>query len=356
MAEKVLMKGNELIAEAAVRCGVNFFSGYPITPQTELLEYMSWRLPQAGGHFIQAESEVASSAMLFAASTAGARAMTATSGPGLSLMAENLALMCLSRLPGLIVDVQRAATNITPEQSDYNFVVKGVGHNGMRGLVYAPASLQEAVSLVSLALDKADEYMVPAFLMTDGMIGQMEEPAVLPEYTTERPFLHYTAPTGCAGREPIMGRNQPRHTSINESDEDALEKARMDYYRLYREWVDTEAMYEEYMMDGAEYVIFAYGGSARIMRDAVKILRERGVKAGMFRPITLHPFPEKQVAAIRAKAALSVEMAIPPMFYDDVRLHLDRSIPLRFYNRCGGNMVDEYEAVEAMLSLIEEVK
>jgi len=355
MTEKVLKKGNELLAETAVRCGVNFFAGYPITPQTELLEYMSWRLPQEGGNFIQAESEVASSAMLVAAATAGARAMTATSGPGLSLMAENLALMCLARLPGLIVDVQRAATNITPEQSDYNFVVKGVGHNGMRGMVYAPSTLQEIVDLVPLALDNADKYMVPVFMMTDGMLGQMEEAVTIPDLKKERPYFHYTAPTGCVGRSPIGGRNQPRPTALGETDEDALEKARWDDYRMYREWVDTEARYERYWMDDAEYVIFSYGGSARIMRDAVRILRDGGVKAGMFRPITLFPFPEKQVAEIRAKAALTVEMAVPPMFHDDIRLHLNPLIPLRFYNRCGGNMVDEHEAAAAMRKLIEEV-
>lgn len=351
------MKGNEVIAETAIRCGVNFFGGYPITPQSELLEYMASEMPRSGGVFIQAESEVASSTMVQAASLAGARAMTATSGPGLSLMAETLSCMAMARLPALIVDVQRAASNITPEQSDYNYVTKSLGHNGLRGMVFAPSNLQEASDLVRVALDKADKYMVPVFLMTDGMIGQMEEPVLLPDKNTERPYFNYVAPTGCAGRAKILGRGQPSGKGfLDSSSEDALERSRFECYKMYRSWVDEDVMYETYLMEDAEYVIISYGSSARICRDTVDIMRERGYKAGLFRAITLFPFPEKQVAAIKAKGVLSVEMAMPPMFYEDVRMNLDRNIPLRFYNRCGGNMVDEFEVADALQKLIEEVE
>ena len=355
MAEK-LMKGNEAIAEAAIRAGVDFFAGYPITPSTELLEYMSRRMPEENRVFVQGESEVASSSMIFTAAQTGARAMTATSGPGLALMCENMGVLALARLPAVFVDVQRAASNITPEQSDYNYVTKSPGHNGLRGLVYAPGSVQEAVDLTYMAFDKADEYMIPTYIMSDSMIGQMEEAIKLPEPRSgPRPNEGMIWPTGCEGRNRILGRNQPMPFGGEISGEDALEISRMEAYKMYRQWVDTEVMYEEYMMEDAEYIIIAYGSSARICKDTIRILRSKGIKAGLFRPITLYPFPEKQIAALRAKAILVVEMALPPMFYDDVRLHMDRSIPHDFYARCGGNMVDEEEAAEAMLKLIKEV-
>lgn len=351
--DKLFKKGNEIIAEAAIRAGLQFFSGYPITPQTELLEYMSQELVDRGGVFVQAESELSAITMVQAASSAGARAMTATSGPGLSLMAETLNSIAMSRLPAVIVDVQRAASTIAPEQSDYNYVVKGLGHNGQRGLVCAPGNLQECADLTFWAFEKADQYSVPVFIMVDGMIGQMEESVLMPDAVTTRRTLAYTPPTGCAGRPAVQGKTQPRPVS-GQTSEDALESGRIENYNMYRKWVDTEALYEEYMMSDAEYVFIAYGSAARICRDAVRLLRNKGIKAGLFRPITLHPFPEKQIAAIQAKGVLTVEMALPPMLYDDVRLYINRSIPHTFYSRCGGNMVDEHEAAKEMLKLIKE--
>lgn len=357
MAEVVLMKGNEVIGETLIRAGTNLFAGYPITPSSEMLEYMSAHLEPAGGHFIQAESELAAATMVAAASTMGGRALTVTSGPGLSLMMETLNKMCVSRLPGLFIDVQRAATTIFPEQSDYNYVTKGLGQNGLRGLVYAPANLQEAVDIAYNCYDKAEEYDIPVMLMLDGMIGQMEEPVTLPEPKTRTKPLSYIPPTGCEGRAPVMGKGEPRLPG--KGLDEACEWGRHELWKMYRQWVDTEVMYEEYMMDDAEYVIIAYGSSGRICRDTVNMMRAEGYKVGLFRPITIYPFPEKQIAGLKdrgIKGALVVEMAIPPQFYDDVRLHIDRSIPLGFYARCGGIMVDEFEAMDALKKLIEEVE
>lgn len=347
MAEVVLMKGNEAMGEAAVRAGANFFAGYPITPSSEMLEYLSWRMPETGGSFIQAESEVAAAAMVQAAALAGGRALTVTSGPGLSLMAETLNSLAMIRVCGLFVDVQRAASLIFPEQSDYNYVTKSLGHNGLRGYVVAPHTIQESVDLVYNIFDKGEELECPVFVMVDGMIGQMEEPVVLPPFKKRSAPLKFTPPTGCAGREPVSARKQPTQ----------LEESRFAAYEDYCRWEREEVLYEEYMMDDAEYVIVAYGTSARICKDTVKMMRAEGYKVGMFRPVTLFPFPKHQIAAFKERGirgVLSVEMAMPPMLYEDVYSALDRSVPLQFYNRCGGNMVDEFEARDAMLKLMKE--
>ncbi len=356
---KAFMKGNEAVAEAVIRGGVDLFAGYPITPSSEMLEYASDHVEEAGGKFIQVESELAASTMLAAAGLIGRRAFTTTSGPGLALMTENLSNMTLSRVTALFVVVQRAANNITPEQADYNYATKGLGHNGQRGYVIAPSTVQEAVDLAYTALDIGQELEVPVLLMMDGMLGQMEEPIDLPPYKPSKISTKLIPPTGCKGRQKVDSRSMPRPRSMTESMEDALERARNELFQENLRWVDEEVKYEEYMMDDAEYVIVSYGSAARICRDAVKLLREKGYRVGMFRPITISPFPEKQIAGFKARGVrgvLTVEMAIPPMLHYDVRLHLDQTIPCNFYNRCGGNIVDENEAAEAMIKLIEEVQ
>ena len=358
MAESVLMKGNEAMGEAAVRAGADFFAGYPITPSSEMLEYLSWRLPELGRSFLQAESEVSAAAMIQAASIGGARPMTVTSGPGISLMAETLNNMAMTRLCGLFIDVQRAAGSIFPEQSDYNYLTKTLGHNGLRGFVMAPHTVQEAVDLVYLSFDKGEELETPVFILSDGMIGQMEEPVVLPDFKTRTVPLKYVPPTGCGGRDPVMGRGQPMATATKPM-EVVMEESRQQCWADYCRWVREEVMYEKYMMDDAEYVIVAYGSSARICKDTVAMMRERGHKVGLFRPITVYPFPKEQIRGFYArgiKGVLSVEMALPPMLLDDVRLELDQRIPIRPYIRCGGIMVDEYEAMDAMLALIGDVE
>lgn len=351
MSEKIAMKGNEAISETAIRCGLDFFAGYPITPQTEMLEYISRRLPQEGKVFIQAESEIASSNMILGAAIGGARAMTATSGPGLALMAEVLCNFGIGRLPMVLVDVQRAFNTISPCQSDYNFLVKGLGHGGTRAFVTAPMNVQEAVDCTQLCFEKAWEYCVPAILLTDGMLGQTMEGVRLPERKSELPPPHYPVPTGRKEKTErafqLFNGNYMKMFG-----EDAMEACLIDSNSMYRQWQDTEVRYAEHCMEDAEYVIFAYGSCARICLDAVKQLRAEGIKAGMFRPVTLYPFPEKQIMALRGlKGALSVEMALPEQFYPDVALCLDRSIPLRSYVRCGGNLVES----EAVAEVIREM-
>lgn len=353
------MKGNEAVAEAVIRGGVDLFAGYPITPSSEVLEYASDHMGDIDAKFIQVESELAASTMLSAAGLIGRRAFTATSGPGIALMTENLSNMILARTTALFVVVQRAANNITPEQADYNYATKGLGHNGQRGYAIAPSTVQEAVDLAYTALDIGQELESPVLLMMDGMLGQMEEPVEFPPYKPSKVSTKLIPPTGCKGRAKENSRSMPRLSSPTEPQEDALERHRNQMYQEHLRWIEEEVKYEEYMMEDAEYVIVSYGSSARICRDTIDMMREKGYPVGLFRPITIFPFPEKQIAAFKdrgIKGVLTVEMAMPPMLNTDVRLHLHHSIPCRFYNRCGGHTVDEIEAAEAMEALIKEVQ
>ena len=352
MSKKIAIKGNEAISETAIRCGLDFFAGYPITPQTEMLEYISRRLPQEGKVFVQAESEIGSSKMIMGAAIGGARAMTATSGPGLALMAEVFSNLGIGRLPTVIVDVQCAFNTISPCQSDYNFLVKGLGHGGTRAFVTAPMNVQEAVNCTELSFEKAWDYCVPAVLLIDGMLGQTTEGVILPEKKTELPPPRYPVPTG-RGSKPQRTFQLFNGNYKGMFGEDAMEACLMDSNAMYRKWVDEEVRYAEHFMDDAEYVIFAWGSCARICLDAIKELRAEGHKVGMFRPITLYPFPEKQIQAMHGyKAALSVEMALPEQFYPDVAVNLDRSIPLSSYTRCGGNLVEAGDVAAAMRRII----
>ncbi len=351
---KKVMKGNEAVAEAAIRSGLEFFCGYPITPQSELLEYMSWRMPEEGKIFVQAESEIGSSQMLTGASIAGARCMTATSGPGLSLMAEALACMSLGRLPGVLVDVQRAFNCITPAQMDYNFVTKGFGHGGQHGFVLAPSTVQEAADCTRLAFEKAYQYNVPAVVLMDGMLGQMMEAVELPEPVKEIPPVSYPVPIGKGsrpGKEPFYQSGYGgRYKGLQ--GEEACEAACQDNAALYEEWAKTEARCEMYRMEDARYAIISYGSSARICLDAVEMLREQGIKAGLVRPVTVFPFPEKQIRSLKdLRGVLCVEMAKPEQFARDVALYLDRKIPMRTYVRCGGNLPEPHEAAAILRAM-----
>lgn len=355
---KRVMKGNEAVAEAAIRSGLEFFCGYPITPQSELLEYMSWRIPEEGKIFVQAESEIGSSQMLTGASIAGARCMTATSGPGLSLMAEALACMSLGRLPCVLVDVQRAFNCITPAQMDYNFMTKGFGHGGQHGFVLAPSTVQEAADCTKLAFEKAYQYNVPAVVLMDGMLGQMMEAVELPEKAGELKPVSYPLPLG---RETHPGKKAFYQSGYGGQykglvSESACEAACNDNAALYREWVETETRCEEYLMEDAEFAIISYGSAARICMDSVHLLREHGLKVGMIRPITVFPFPEKQIGALNGlKGVLCVEMAKPEQFARDVAQYLNREIPMRTYVRCGGNLPEPHEAAKIIQEMAEEV-
>lgn len=355
---KKVMKGNEAVAEAAIRSGLEFFCGYPITPQSELLEYMSWRLKEEGKIFVQAESEIGSSQMLTGASIAGARCMTATSGPGLSLMAEALACMALGRLPGVLVDVQRAFNCITPAQMDYNFVTKGFGHSGQHGFVLAPSTVQEAADCTVLAFEKAYQYNVPAVVLMDGMLGQMMEAVELPDMVEKNLTVTYPVPIGKGSRPGKKAFYQSGYGGQYKGlqAEEACEAVCRDNAALYEEWVETEARCEMYRMEDAQYAIISYGSSARICLDTVEILREQGIKAGLVRPVTVFPFPEKQIGGLKdLKSVLCVEMAKPEQFAKDVALCLDRRIPMRTYVRCGGNLPEPHEAAAILREMAEEV-
>jgi 2-oxoglutarate ferredoxin oxidoreductase subunit alpha len=351
MDKRKAMKGNHAMGEAAIRAGVEFFAGYPITPQTEMMEYLSRRLPEEGRVFFQAESEIGSSNMVLGAAVGGARAMTATSGPGLALMAEVLSKAAVGRMPMVLVDISRYFDGIAPSQGDYNFLVKGLGHGGLRPFVVSPMTVQEAIELLLLCFEKSWEYCIPAVLLTDGMLGQTTEGVVLPKAVTQLPPPKYRVPNGKKGREKYFQTYNGNYKELGY--DDAYEACVNDTVEMYRSWVENEVRFEEYLMEDAEYVVFSYGSAARICIDTVNQLRGEGIKAGMFRPITLFPFPEKQIAALRGlKGALSVEMANPEQFLEDVKLHLDKSIPLASYTRCGGNVIVSEEAADALKAMM----
>ena len=330
---KVLMKGNEAIAEAAIRAGCEAYFGYPITPQTEVLEYMSRRMPTLGRAFVQAESELAAVNMVYGAACAGARAMTSTSSPGFSLMQEGISYIACSMVPAVIVNVMRGGPglgNIQPAQADYFQMTKGGGHGDYRAITLAPSTVQEVVDHVILAFDLADKYRQLVMIIVDGMIGQIMEPVELPDLREPARPARPWALTGAKGR--------PKNiiTSLF-LDPAGLERVNLQLQAIYREIEANEARYEETCLDDAETVVIAYGTSARIVRTAVKRAREKGIKAGLFRPVTVYPFPYGRLkeAAGRAKRFLVVEMSAGQML-EDVRLATCDAIPIHFFGKLGG--------------------
>lgn len=350
MAQKVLMKGNEALAEAAIQAGCRHFFGYPITPQTEVAAYMAKRMPKIGGTYLQAESELAAINMVQGAAAAGVRAMTSSSSPGISLKSEAISYMCGSDLPGLIINVQRGGPGlggIQPSQADYWQATKAPGHGDLHVLVFAPNSVQEMVDLVSHAFDKADEYRMPAMILADGMLGQMMEPVEMEISDELRPLP--PKPWAVCGHN-----NERRHNIVNSlylkaKDLEELVVARFERYRVIEE---TEAMVEEYLVDDAEYLVVAYGASARIAKAAVRQAREEGIRIGLIRPITLWPFPQKtlQKAAAHAKGFLCVEMSMGQMV-DDVRLAVECKVPVSFFGRTGGIIPTPAEVLEQIHKL-----
>ncbi len=334
MAEKVLMKGNEALAEAAICAGCRFFFGYPITPQTELAAYMAKKMPKVGGTFLQAESEISAINMVLGASSAGARAMTSSSSPGISLKSEGISYICGSDLPAVIVNVQRGGPGlggIQPSQADYFQATRAPGHGDLHILVLAPSTVQEAVDLVALAFDLADKYRMPAMIFTDGMLGQMMEPVVLPEKSSASAIEKPWATNG--------HRNQRKRNITNSLflDPNVLEYTVDKRFERYAKIKETEQRAEEYLVDDAELVLVAYGASSRICRSAVNSAREEGLKVGLVRPITLWPYPVNVIekAAEKAKAFLAVEMSMGQMV-EDVRLAVNGKKPVYFRGRTGG--------------------
>jgi len=332
--DKVLMKGNEALAEAAIMAGCRHFFGYPITPQTEVAAHMSKRMPKVGGVFLQAESEVAAINMVYGAAAAGARVMTSSSSPGISLKSEGISYLAGSDLPCLIVNIVRGGPGlggIQPAQSDYFQATRGGGHGDYHILVLAPASVQEMVSLAFLAFDLADTYRMPAMIMGDGALGQMMEPVSF-EAVEKREIPEKTW--------ALTGTNCEREHNIVNSlyiDPQTLERLVIERYKRYEIIEKNEARFEADMVDGAELVVAAYGMTARIVKTAVRAARAKGLKVGMIRPITLWPFPKKAFAdaAKTAKAFLSVEMNMGQMI-EDVKLATECVRPVHFFGRTGG--------------------
>lgn len=334
MADKVLMKGNEALAEAAMRAGCRHFFGYPITPQTELAAYMAKKMPKVGGLFLQAESEVAAINMVYGAAGSGVRVMTSSSSPGISLKQEGISYIAGADLPCVIVNIVRGGPGlggIQPAQSDYFQATKGGGHGDYHLIVLAPSSVQEMVDLTSLAFDLGDTYRMPVMIMGDGMLGQMMEPIVFEEKKGRELPEKTWATTGTK-----MKRKRNVINSLYLTPEE-LEGLVLEREKKYDEVKASEVRFEEYKTSDADYIIAAYGTTARIAKNAIEALRAEGYKVGLIRPITLWPFPVDafKAAATKAKAFLSVEMSTGQMV-EDVRLAVNGAAPVHFFGRTGG--------------------
>ncbi len=343
MAERFLMKGNEALAQAAIQAGCKHFFGYPITPQTELSAYMSKQLPKIGGTFIQAESEISAINMVLGAASAGVRAMTSSSSPGISLKTETISYMAGSDVPGLIINVQRGGPGlggIQPSQADYFQATKACGHGDFHILVFAPSTVQEMVNLVGTAFDLGDKYRIPAMILADGMLGQMMEPVEIPDAVTSLPKKEWA----------IDGhKNKRKHNVVNSLylTPQALEKLIIERYKRYETIKAEEQMAEEYLTQDADYIVVAYGASSRVAHSAVNMARDKGIKVGLVRPITLWPFPTDvlQKVAKTAKSMLCVEMSTGQMI-EDVKLSINCSIPVEFFGRTGGIIPTPQEILE----------
>ena len=343
MAEKVLMKGNEAIAEAAIKAGCRHYFGYPITPQTEVAAYMAKKMPKIGGVFLQAESEIAAINMVYGVSGAGLRVMTSSSSPGISLKSEGLSYMAGADLPALIVNVQRGGPGlggIQPSQSDYFQATKGCGHGDFRMIVLAPSSVQEMASLTVKGFDLADKYRMTSMILADGTLGQMMEPVCLDEVEV----VEYEKPWAVNGT-----KMQRKHNVINSLSliPEELEKFNFDRYEKYKKVEENEVMYEEYMTEDAEICVVAFGIAARVAKNAVIAAREAGIKAGLFRPITLWPFPKAALNKIAdtAKKFISVELSMGQMI-EDVELAVRCRRPVELCNRAGGMIPSSEQILE----------
>ena len=349
MAEKVLMKGNEAIAESANKAGCRHYFGYPITPQTEIAAYMAKRMPKIGGTFLQAESEIAAINMVYGVSAAGKRVMTSSSSPGIALKSEGLSYLAGADLPSLVVNVQRGGPGlggIQPSQSDYFQATKAGGHGDFRMIVLAPASVQEMADLTITGFDLADKYRMTSMILADGTMGQMMEPVEIRESDEIKQYDKPWAVTGTGGvRE---------HNIVNSLylKPDELEKGNFARYEKYKQIEETEARYEEFMMDDAEICVVAFGIAARVSQNAITEARKQGIKVGMIRPITLWPFPKKPMLEVadRVKKFISVEMSMGQMI-DDIKLAINCSKPVEFFGRTGGVIPKPTEILDEIVRL-----
>ena len=347
-----LMKGNEAIVRSAVLAGCRAFYGYPITPASEITESAAFYLPQVGGVFLQAESEVAAINMLYGAAAAGVRCMTSSSGPGISLMQEGMSYLAGAELPCVIADITRAGPglgNIAPDQSDYHQVVKGGGHGNYRTIVLAPDSVQEMADLTALAFELADRYRNPVVVMADGYIGQMMEPVEFPAKAVAAPLPPWA----------VAGTKETRRNLITSIhlEPDELEAHVLALETKYREVERMEVRAQSYRTDDADIVLVGYGIVARILKSVAEQARAEGLRVGVLRPVTLYPFPVAafQRAARQARRFLVVEMSNGQMV-DDVRLALEGARPVAFYNRMGGNVPSAEEVLWVLRMKAAEVR
>ncbi len=347
MSEKVLMKGNEAVAEAAIQAGCRYFFGYPITPQNEIPEYMAKRMPKVNGVYLQAESEVAAINMVYGAAGAGARVMTSSSSPGISLKQEGISYLVGSDLPCVIVNMVRGGPGlggIQPAQSDYFQAVKGGAHGDYYLVVLAPSSVQEAVDLTMEAFDIADMYRTPVIILGDGMLGQMMEPVQFHQYKGRNLPAKDWATTGT--------NNSRKRNIINSLfiDPQELENLNIERFNRYKQIQEKEVKFESVNCEDADVVLVAYGTTARVAKSAMSRARAEGLKVGLIRPITLWPFLVQvfQQVARTAKAFLAVEMSMGQMV-EDVRLAVNGLKPVYFYGRTGGMVLTP-------MAIVEEIK
>ncbi|MCF7885787.1 MAG: 3-methyl-2-oxobutanoate dehydrogenase subunit VorB [Candidatus Marinimicrobia bacterium] len=345
---KQFLKGNVAIVKGAVLAGCNAYYGYPITPASEIAEAAAKYVPEAGGTFLQAESEIAAINMVYGAASGGARVMTASSGPGISLKAEGISYCAGAELPCVIVSIVRGGPglgNIGPEQSDYNQIVKGGGHGNYKTIVLSPNSVQEMFDFGQLSFELADKYRNPVFIMADGFTGQMMEPVNISEPKIEYPEKNWAVKGTAETSDNLITSIQLAHDDLEAHNEKLQKK-----YSIMEE---EEVRYEELYITDAEIVLVAFGIASRVVQSAVEELRKEGIKAGMFRPKTLFPFPKKQISNLskRAEKFLVVEMNNGQML-DDVKLAIEGRKPVHFYNRMGGNVPSIKEIREKVLKIM----
>jgi pyruvate/2-oxoacid:ferredoxin oxidoreductase alpha subunit len=346
----ILIKGNDAIVKGAVLAGCRAYFGYPITPASEIAETASRDFPAVGGVFVQAESETASINMVYGAAAAGVRTMTASSGPGISLMQEGLSYLAGSELPCVVATIMRGGPglgNIAPEQSDYNQVVRIGGHGNYKNPVYAPASGQEMCDLTIKAFDTADKYRNPVFIMTDGFIGQMMEPVSFPDAVPERPEHDWAVRADSATRKNLI-------SSIY-LEADDLEAHNVKLQKKYAEIEAAEQMSAEFHTGDAKLLVVAYGIVSRVMRSAITLARHEGIPVGLFRPVTLWPYPKTRLAQLlpQVRHVVCAELSNGQMI-DDVRLVVEGRCPVTLFNRMGGNVPSAEESLEAIRRAAKE--
>jgi 2-oxoglutarate ferredoxin oxidoreductase subunit alpha len=352
---KELLKGNVAFAEAAVRAGCEAYFGYPITPQTEALEHMASRMPELGRVFLQAESEVAAINMVYGAACSGVRVMTSSSSPGVSLMMEAISYIAGSEVPAVLVDIMRGGPglgNIAPSQGDYNQIVKGGGHGDYKSIVLAPATVQELIDFTYEAFDLAEKYRTLVIILADGSLGQMMEPAELPEMLPVRPRAQRPmwALTGAKDREPNI------ITSIY-MDPVIEEEFNLKLLEKYKMIEQQEVRYREQELEDADIAVIAFGTAGRITQSTISIARREGIRVGLHRPISLFPFPYARVKEIshRVKSILVVEMNSGQMI-EDVRLAVEGRVPVEFYGRMGGVIPLPDEILEEIRKINSQIK